>query len=944
MKVKVILRAPKSQIPLYMTLNDAKFGNEEVTTSLNVVESDEVVRWVNNTSEKSPTNLQIAPQKQLVISEDLARSISNSISEKFKSNNKGNNIIENRIRDLKSNSNLSSARHKYNVCHVKDAFPGKNIVSELANKNENGDVKANNNDTDKDDINGEKSQEIGKIEKLLSQDLDKILSPNSGSMGASVGIKYNGKELKSNIRRKYFKSSNSKNIKSDYEYNKKFRSNEDFPEDCHELFPSFNDSSNEKETDCSPKDSDFEKLRNSEIIQKKIQDEIDRASKIESIQCEIVKTFKNLTLSPCLCKSPKSPNNPYDRNQAIFQKYLFINELHEKVPLKNSHNYVSPKNDSRNMYLLIHGSGKEAESTALSKDLEPNNVCNLSNELPTSYQAKISKSPKNSNSKNTSHELNSDPKFEHVSGDKDQEINHPESQNEGETQDQIQSGAQDGNGDKVEHVDGHSNRVEDLGEFKVENESKVSGEKKNQKEDLGPKSQLLQALSKLSLELSNANSALDQCLREKEDVVSFMGGLLIKGLQDKLDNLELLYKRIKIKQGEEELPEDLDIAENQKKDFHSTDDQNEFHNDNKANTTLNKDEYKYKQHDHDHFEETYPTTNSAKVPNTDLPLLTDEVPFQKEDQTNLITKRLPIQKIVQSYNESLEFQPLNRLESKRSISVPVHENQFSNLYSEKITKSIEEMPSMYELQVNHSRSKNLTNFGSFSSINSNNSITSKPPLSKVGLKPNSSSERLSLNNKEGLRGRTKLQGPPHSRTATRDFVAENKSNVALNASKSSSSLLQSNPSKKSTKLIKKKSSNEKANQNSFNTDDNNGKVNTINHNQHHLHQNEFNNFSSRDEIYPSLEVGGPIARMNGTCGGFLPCFPGSYLNTHYDPHFGNLTANHYNRNNYQYINNQSQFPQHQQPNYQRVNGYFGTNGFVDNTPRCPYWCNLICRI
>ncbi|KAK9171405.1 Uncharacterized protein cmbei_7001510 [Cryptosporidium meleagridis] len=888
MKVKVILRAPKSQIPLYMTLNDAKFGNEEVSTSLNVVESDEVVNWVNTKNERSPTNLQIAPQKQLVIYDDLARSISNSISDIIK--NKANNSMENRVRDLKSNSILSSERHKYNVSHVKDALFVKKTVPELPIKDDNDDLKANSNET----IIVEKNPEVGKIEKLLSQDLDKCSSPNSGPMGVSVGSKYNGKELKSNIRKKYFKSSNLKGNKNDYEYNKKFRSNEDFPEYYHDLFPQFNDSSEKKYADDSSKDNNSDQYRNSEMISKKIKDEIDHASKIESIQCEIVKTFKNLTLSPCLCKSKESPNSPYDRNKVIIQKSLFINELREKALSKN--NYVSPKNDSRNMYLLIHGSGKEAESAVLSKDLRSNTACNLTNKLSSIDQAKISKSPKSSNHRNVSNELNSDQNSEH---------------------------AFDNN-------------------YK---ETKVKNEQKSQKEDLDPKSQLFQALSRLSLELSNTNLALDQCLKEKEDVISSMEEVLIKGLQDKLDNLELLCKKIQIKQDQDELDEDLNQVENLKKDFHPTYNQDKSQNDNKANEVFSEDEHGIERNNHDSYEETFIKNTFGKLPNTDLPLLRDEILSQEEERTNFVPRKLPIKEIVQSFNESLKFQPLSRIESKRSISVPVHENQLSNSHCEKITKSIEEIPSLCELRDKHHRDKNSSSsIGSFSSINSNNSIISKSPLSKVGLKPNSSSERLCLNIEEGSRGRTKFQGNHHSRTATRDFVAENKSNVMLNATKSSSSLFQNNPNKKNTKLIKKKSPNGKANQNSLNNDDHNGKVNETNH-KYHLKQNGPNNFDSGNEIYPSLEVGGPIARMNGTCGGFVPCFPGSYLNMHYDPHFGNFAGNNYNRNNYQYMNNHHQFPQYQRSNYQKMNGYIGANAILDNnTPRCPYWCNLICRI
>ncbi|EEA06966.1 uncharacterized protein CMU_033510 [Cryptosporidium muris RN66] len=50
MKVKVILRAPKSQLPLYMTLNSAKYGYKDVSASLKVVESNEVIKWLSDKS------------------------------------------------------------------------------------------------------------------------------------------------------------------------------------------------------------------------------------------------------------------------------------------------------------------------------------------------------------------------------------------------------------------------------------------------------------------------------------------------------------------------------------------------------------------------------------------------------------------------------------------------------------------------------------------------------------------------------------------------------------------------------------------------------------------------------------------------------------------------------------------------------------------------------
>ncbi|OII74021.1 uncharacterized protein cubi_02823 [Cryptosporidium ubiquitum] len=929
MKVKVILRAPKSQIPLYMTLNDAKFGNEEVTTSLNVIESNEVVRWVNDTSVKSPTNLQVAPQKQLVISEDLARSISKGISEIFNSKNKVNKINDNRVRDLKSNSNLLNIRHKYNVCHIKDAFPEKKIATELIKKNE--DAVDNNIETNKDDVGGEKNPEIGKVEKLLSQDLEKVFPSSSGSMGALFGSRYNGKELKSNLRKKYFKGLNSKSNRS-YEYNKKFRSNEDFPEDFHELFPKFDDSDEEKDVNINLKDNDIDLSKTTEMIQKKIQDEIDNASKMESIQNEIAKTFKNLTLNPCLCKASESFNKPYDRNQVIIQKHLSLNELRKKIPLKNGYNHASPKNNSHNMYFLIHGSGKETESAVLPKDLKSRPVSNFPNKSSYTDQGKISKSPKNANLKDEYHGLNPNFKYAHTPENNDQEIKHP--QGEGENG--------DGHRNEGKNEDANERKSlgegEDSGRSEVLNKFKGSDEKKSQKEDSDPKSRLFNALSRLNLELSNTNSALEQCLKE-EDLVSSIDEVFIKGLQEKLENLELLYKRMQINFNQDNPLQDLNQIDNQSKYFHLNDDQNNQYNDNEAKMFLNEDN----NNNNNNGIETASMINSNKVPNTNLPLLTD-IPSQKKDGTNLVMRKLPIQKIVHSQNKSPTFQTLNKIDSKRSVSVPAHEKQLSNLYCEKSTNSLGEIPSLNKPQEN-SRNKSLISIGSFSSVNSNHSITSKSPLSKVGLKPNSSSEKLSFYSEEESRGRTRPKDYSHPRTYTRDFVAENKSNVVLNASKSSSSLLQNNQNKKSTKLQKKKPSIEKTYQNSFNNDNNSGKINSVNHNQQQLQQDGINHFSSTDEIYPSLEVGGPIARMNRACGGFVPCFPGSYLNTNYDPNLGNFPGNHYNRSNYHHINNYSQFPQYQQPNFQRMNSYIGTNNFVDNnTPRCPYWCNLICRI
>ncbi|KAJ1610293.1 hypothetical protein OIY81_2090 [Cryptosporidium canis] len=868
MKVKVILRAPKSQIPLYMTLNDAKFGNEEVTTSLNVIESDEVVHWVNNTNGTIPSSLQIAPQKQLEISEDLARSISSSLSEILKNKNLPRKGSENRIRDIKNSFNLSSIRHKYKDAHIKDAIAGKG-EAESAEKNEGDDFKGQELEDTAHQITPErpKDEKIEKLERLLSHDLSPPQSSGSSSMGALVGSKYNGKELKSNLRKKYLRTSNAKSVKNPYDYNKKFRSNDEFP-DWQGFYPVFDD----MEAEDSPVHDESER-----IIQEKIQNEIDNATKMESIQCEIAKTFKNLTLSPCLCKGPESIDAPYDRNQVIFQKRLFLNELHEKVPTRYSQNYVSPKNNSHNMYLLIHGSGEEFKATDSPKNAAKSKVPINS---PKKDCAIIEKQHRNSQSPKNPHCPSETPKT---------------------------NGS--GTHDNEEHRAMDSN--------------------KNEK---SPKSQLSQALSRLSLELSNANSILDQCMKEKEDIVSSLDEAFIKDLQGQLDSLGTLYRKMQIKD------EDSDVIGNENDkvtDSHWSDDRSNI--DSETDCKFNLAE--------NFGLERSPNIDSNKVPNTNLPLL-NEVSYQRKNGVDLPSKRLPIQRAVHSYYENPPvFQGSNKLESKRSISVPAHEKFLDDHHSqyEKNTKSIGEIPYINEIQ-GHYKNKDLMGAGNTSNVNNSNLATNKPPQSKIGLKPNSSSERLSLEIEEKSRGRARSHDNIHPRTATRDFVAENKSNVALNAIKSSSSLLQSHLNKKGTRLLKKKSSIGRTHQNPPTRNDEAPSRFERNHNHnqnlnHHLHPDEFNSFNSRNEIYPSLEVGGPIARMNGTCGGFVPCFQGSYFNGHYDPHFTGFSGNYHGNNNYPKV------PHFHQPNYQRVNNYIGANGLLDSkTPRCPYWCNLICKI
>lgn len=861
MKVKVILRAPKSQIPLYMTLNDAKFGNEEVVTSLNVVESDEVVHWVNNSNTTLSSNFQIVPQKQLEISEDLARSISSSLSEILKGRGIPRRSVETRIRDLKSGSNdLSGARHKYNVSQIKDAVPGKS-VAEFAERPEERVSPPIESDegTGRGNSNGERGPEVERLERLLSCDLDRALSSSSSSMGASFDSKYNGKALRSNLRKKYFRcSASSKGSKASYEYNKKFRSNDEFPE----LSLAFDDSREEKETGHSPDQN------NTEAIKEKIQREIDNSSKMESIQCEIVKTFKNLTLNPCLCKNPKlSSDRPYDRNQVIYQKRLFLNELHEKVPPKQSQYYVSPKNISRNMYLLIHGSGEEPKDAASPKNLSSRPAFSSGIESLTREKCGSPPSP-------------------------------PETLKTG----------------------GPCGLI-----VQPRGEEDVGGDEQGPKKDLDPKSQLPQALSRLSLELSKASLIIKQCLKE-EDVASVIDQAFSRDLQEKLDSLELLYRRMQIKT-----------------------DQDESQNDQDERKSVRLSGLRLHKGFEDHAEENPSTPGSNKVPDTNLPLLADDVSFRKKDESNLVPRRLPVQKGVHSYYEAAQtlLQLSSRLESKRSISVPAHERKLQDPHSEKSTKSIGEIPYLNEIQ-DKSGNKSLVSITGVG-LNSNNLVTNKPPQSKIGLKPNSSSERLSLELQERTRGRTRSQDLRNPRSNTRDFVAENKSNVALNACKSSSSLLQNNYNKKSTRLLKKKPPSIGKSQHSSTSHEESHFRYNRNHNQpHHLHQDEFDHFGSRNETYPSLEVGGPISRMNGMCGGFVPCLPGSYYSGHHYeyPGFGSFAGNHHlSGASYQHVNSYIRIPHYQQPNYQRTNSYIGASGLVDSkTPRCPYWCNLICKI
>ncbi|KAL7069243.1 hypothetical protein ACR3K2_01780 [Cryptosporidium serpentis] len=71
MKVKVILRAPKSQLPLCMTLNSAKHGHKDVSASLKVVESNEVIKWLSDYKSRPKFlvmpvgGISIPPQNQL---------------------------------------------------------------------------------------------------------------------------------------------------------------------------------------------------------------------------------------------------------------------------------------------------------------------------------------------------------------------------------------------------------------------------------------------------------------------------------------------------------------------------------------------------------------------------------------------------------------------------------------------------------------------------------------------------------------------------------------------------------------------------------------------------------------------------------------------------------------------------------------------------------------
>ncbi|KAK6588348.1 hypothetical protein RS030_6894 [Cryptosporidium xiaoi] len=255
--IKVILRAPKSQIPLHMTVNDAKYGDKNVLTTLDVVESDEIVRWVNDSAE--------FPEPVLLEKEEIISLNDDKNTNPEDSKKKISSDSPKYLKDLDETTH--SCRHKYKNINIKDIVPANNITNNEDNKNDIFNNESN-----------VKSEIAKKYERLLSGNLGELNS-NSG-MGAFSRTKYNGKEMISNIRSKPLFKSIFKNFKS-YGYNKRFKSNES------------HDSS-----EYITVDQKVAEVAKTKIISKKIQDEIDATSKVGDAQKDILKTFKNLTISP----------------------------------------------------------------------------------------------------------------------------------------------------------------------------------------------------------------------------------------------------------------------------------------------------------------------------------------------------------------------------------------------------------------------------------------------------------------------------------------------------------------------------------------------------------------------------------------------------------------------------------------------------------------------
>ncbi|KAH8739217.1 hypothetical protein FG386_000693 [Cryptosporidium ryanae] len=281
MKVKVILRAPKSQIPLQMTVNNAKYGDKNVSATLDVVNSDEVVRWVNDTAKSPELSLS---DKQKIIDLKGNQDIGCKSSQKEEGNGSPKHL-----KSLDEDAHF--CRHRYKNISIRDLIPAYNITSNEDNKTD-----PSNNENDVPNNEGNIENEVTrKYEKLLSGNIGER-STNSG-MGASGRTKYNGREMTSNIRSKPSIKSIFKNFRS-YDHNKRFKSNGSH----HSSDP----------ISVDPKTAEAIKVQ---IISKKIQKEIDTTSKVESVQRDILKTFQNLTVHPSLYL-------PEDKNKGVEVKEL----------------------------------------------------------------------------------------------------------------------------------------------------------------------------------------------------------------------------------------------------------------------------------------------------------------------------------------------------------------------------------------------------------------------------------------------------------------------------------------------------------------------------------------------------------------------------------------------------------------------------------------------
>ncbi|KAF7458567.1 TPR repeat family protein [Cryptosporidium felis] len=879
MKVKVILRAPKSQIPLYMTLNDAKFGGKDVATSLDVVESNEVVEWVN--IPQTEENLEVAPQKKLEITADHNQAKSNT---KTNSGNERGRIGGSTGDDGEKPSRNSSPfsptpndRHKYNVTQLKEVLP---IVKAKASEKAGSPESEN---------SSKNLQGLNELESLLSRKLDRDLSSSGVMMGATAaGTKYNGKELKSNLRKKYFKSPNLKggNSKDLYDFNKKFRSNDDFQE-------IWDGALTRVEEEASNASENSQDSADELATRKIIENEIENASKIDSIHCDIAKAFKNLTLEPYLCRPSQeglhSPNVHYGPP--------FLNELSQKVPLIPTNHY-SPKNNSRNMYNLIHCSGDQQidpVSPGVASSSFPIPIQNPVQAINQGQAAKPTPRLRATHKLDNIHHLqnqynlqkpnlqihNSNPI--HKTG-KEPTLN-PNSSNLNVKQ-------------STNNQDSNLTAPHDSGNFKP----KLNQHSSSKEEKIDSKSELSSAFSRLNSELSNTNVILCRYLNNGAEPNHIgRGGTndkitnrLIEDFQNQLAELESLFGKIR-----STFQSGNSTSEPKERSFGDVDSWKDHADKAKVGSSV--------------VNQMEPETGkfSNKVPNTDLPLLT-EIPNQVKTGAKLI-------KTNRSSQIEIPFQIFSRPDPGRSSSVPVHEKQLVN--QDQVGRNTNDTTiKNVNCSTRYPFLKEIKEFPRNKSLNSNR-ISNKLPQTKIGLKPNSSLEKINLQPEE--RGRPKLSEQTNPRGARRDFVAENKSNVIFNATKSSSSLQINQLNKKGTRLSKKSQPNPP------NTNFNN-----------HPGPSRTKYFGSfdRNEIYPSLKVGGPISRMNGFCHTHFPCFPSSY----HDQYPNNGNRDFINRN-YQHFDYGNFIPQQKtSPNYFEFGGISSNNTY--DTPRCPYWCNMICRI